>query len=69
MPSHILLDSHIAKHSDSSVIIDFPRGWGLWKLENISNVETAIIISNNPCPEYLLDLVVLSEILPKKPLE
>lgn len=43
---------------DCSVVIDIPRGW-IWSNAYRFGSGNAVVISDNPCPEYKLDLMSL----------
>lgn len=41
-----------------SVVIDIPRGW-IWSNAYWLRSDSTVVISDNPCPEYKLDLMLL----------
>lgn len=46
----------ICRDADWHIVLDAPLGWASLKLDELSPTRT-IIVSDNPCPEYKLDLL------------
>jgi DNA-binding CsgD family transcriptional regulator len=54
------LHLHGISHNETSqrfLIVDNPAGWAIWKLSKICQEQKIVVMSENPCPEYQLDLL------------
>jgi DNA-binding CsgD family transcriptional regulator len=46
----------IGPKADAALVLDAPVGWALWRCQQLEQPRS-VIVSDNPCPEYRLDLL------------
>jgi DNA-binding CsgD family transcriptional regulator len=46
----------VGPDADTALLLDAPVGWALWRCWQLAH-SRSVIISDNPCPEYRLDLL------------
>jgi hypothetical protein len=46
----------VGPKAHTALVLDAPVGWALWRCQQLEQPRS-VIVSDNPCPEYRLDLL------------